>query len=270
MSGPNSRFIYAQQLMAIGRYEEATDELLWCLDHRMEVASEVSAIWVAFVPRMLVEAGIHWAPAAEALRERSDKAEGRLLRPGGCRGSQQDTCRLDASLVEAAAEALDDRERLFVLYRSLEGRGVEGEALLKDLWPSVFDFLWERGQYGEIAIRGVATSRRLHQQRVVLRLFEKRGNREKVAARLPAFIETYGRFFAALLAVGKRDEAIRLIEDVAVEESRWQPRLMGELAKHAVEMGRLGIARMVLDQAPGESPEGKVPNSKKPAQSVHP
>jgi hypothetical protein len=249
----------ADLLSKAGRHQEAASELLWCLDHGAEAEPRDSLIWVGLVPRRLVRMGEQWPEAITQLRRRLDDAEGRLLGPEGCAEKLQKRCRWDAELVTAGAEALGEADRPFVLYRRLESHGPGLDDVLEHLWPAVFRYLWEHQQYPEIALRGASVRKMLDGDRAIATLFERRGNVAEVLKRRGPYAETTGKLFASLLAVGKRDEAMSLLDQAAKEEPAWKRALIGEMARRAVEAGDWNAAKAAVERGAADDAGGHKP-----------
>jgi RNA polymerase sigma factor (sigma-70 family) len=74
-----ARYRRAQQLARTGDPAEALRELLWCFDTGMPRVTGFGGVRMSFLLSDIAKLGERYAPALEALRERRDKAEKRLL-----------------------------------------------------------------------------------------------------------------------------------------------------------------------------------------------
>lgn len=106
-----------------GRSAEALQDYLWCFDTGMPRVSDYRGVRVSFLLSNIAELGKTYPPALEALRERRDAAERRVVSDAADREALKDYCALnrelgetDRSLVVFDSLPANDRRRGEIVY----------------------------------------------------------------------------------------------------------------------------------------------------------
>lgn len=256
MLDPMARKHRAWEFMLAGRFAEALEDYLWCFDEGVKHQPSFVGVRGSFLVSEIAELGKRHPPAIAALRERRDRLEARLRAGTAERGEAQDYGALSQSLEESG--------------RTLDMFDLGGEVARlqrEELFHHVFDQLMERRRYRDViescgsidryvdhAIRVYTDIKALcdgpwgsinHQGVSAERMREV--VREAPPHALRRAVTTVGKFYEALLGVGRNGEAAAVADRI----SKLDPSVdtFVALVRHAVRSGRPGAAADMATQA---------------------
>lgn len=246
---PAAHLSYARALLRGGRNLEALDELLWAYDHsadrpefgqarRLEVLRDIGAL------------GRQNPRARQALLERRDRAQQALMAGG-------------ESIEEAAREmvALDQAtgstRHVLTVYEELKKREGTPPAVLKILFcDDVVQFLYQAKRYADM-IDGMGDPLG-HMDTVFGEVLHAREAQEllpgDISVKSNMAIAEGGRFYEALLALGRGKDAADLAEMMIIFEPRGQTYIA--LVNSAMKVGAREAAKTLGERGVAEAPEG--------------
>jgi thiol-disulfide isomerase/thioredoxin len=146
---PMARGEYADALAEAGFNAEALDHYLWCFDHGLEHSPSYVGVRLSFLLSDITDLGKNYPPALQALAERRDAAEKKLLDASPATTDfERVSCAQDVSALNGA---LEQDERTLALYDRLASMG---ESFAKTrgylaMGNSVDTLLIERRRYGD-------------------------------------------------------------------------------------------------------------------------
>ena len=136
----DARYKHAQELARNGAWADALAEFLWCYDEGMVRVSSYVGVRSSFLLLQLSRLGENYPPALDALRERRDRAEQRMMADSTGRGAASDVASLNG--------ALGDSARNVELYDQFPA----GDARKRAMGYEVFEPLLEVQRYSDAVV----------------------------------------------------------------------------------------------------------------------
>lgn len=255
---PTLRMRYADALAEKGRKAEALEQYLWCFDHGNDHERGFAPVRLSFLLHDITELGASYPPAMEALRERMDRLEERLLAQAaqGTRPLEAfSSLKLSRETREFTrlSEVLEEPARILSLFtRSRDLKG--GPALRAALLDEAIDTLLDEHRYAEIVEAAPKFEGRLIRNSfaggmlTVLGAWRKQEPMDRPGPLLSRATVEYGRkLYEALLGAGHVDRAAALARQLIALSPSGEN--YSALVRHALRAGKSAQAEELLGQA---------------------
>lgn len=248
----------ARQLAASERYEEALSELLWCFDQGSREAGPFR-LRLTVVLAEIAKLGRVYEPAAQAMRTRRDLRQ-RMLMAGASESVPVDQRMPLSDLVAMANElaalnaAMEEPQRNLAMFHHLGKQGTVGKELQQALFDDLLDFLLASRSYQDIVNCAGDINGRI--DRKIQRCQQLAGSSAGVSDKSRDDLTHYlrqqvalegGKFYEALLAVGRPEDARKLAERIL--EFDPAPSVYASFVSHAVKAQSFDAARELVDRA---------------------
>ncbi len=245
---PTARAKHGSELARNGKYEEALAEYLWCFDHGIEAKSSYSAIRSSFLLSDIVQLGRLYPRALDALRERRDAIESRILSEKGTKQDAEDLACINRELLvpERTMAVYDQLKKQHLLSPEVGGVlvGELAERLVEARrWK---DILEDGGDLAALAKRDIDN---LKGWGGTLRAGESDSSSKDspVQARRSLTTRRVGIWFEALLATGNKEVAIAVASDLLTVLPSGAT--YAALIDRAVHAGANDVARSLSERA---------------------
>ncbi len=275
-----ARMDYGRELARRGRHEEALKEFLWCFDEGEKHNSGFSGVRVSFLLSDIVRLGKEYPPALEALRERRDRNEEKVLRhfrklaakvaqnsddgadPRRARAARLSRFSADGTIRDLTSDSiylsknLDEPERVIAFYDKLKAIGDVARPFRSDMVHYFFDSLAEKRRYKDILADGASPLDEIDQriamwewEKVRYRKDKERG-KEMEAMRHGYIVRDIARQYEVLVGAGEYDDADKAARKlVEFDKSALS---YSELIKGAIRAGSRDLARELEREAKRE------------------
>ena len=248
---------YADELARAGRYEEALAEYLWCFDEGERASPSYSGVRLSFLVSDIVRLGRDHPPAIQALEERRDAAEARLL--------DATPSRDDLRVAAALNRELNTPKRTLELYDRMRKAGPLPADLKFTLSHALLELLVEARRYQD-AIDLFDDPEGYVRWKI--EMLESRpplddGEDEDIRKAMSGvegflrnkLVSDCGQMYEALLGAGRVDAAARVASElITVAPSGWT---YSKLIEFAVRAGSLEAARSTAKRGLEELPESE-------------
>ncbi len=224
-----ARWRRAQQLAKDGDPAEALKEVLWCYDVGMVQISSMSAVRTSSGVSTLATLGGRYPAALEALRERRDKARGRMMADESDYAAAQEFGAINRYLKDEAAN--------MALYDQLP----DGDRRKRMLAASSYEYLVQNQRYKDaLEGRSYASSSSLFEAMIRTRPAAGLPNPEQIEkGRREVLISGTARSIEALAGAGQLANARSLAQRLLVYDSTEATRAL--IQKHAERAGQPGL-----------------------------
>ncbi len=267
----------ARKLASEGKYDEALSELLWCFDQGDQDA-KLSRVRLTLVLGEIVNLGRQHEPATKALLTRRDLREKSLLSALVDDSQPQQKPRrqeLIAQAIELSSlnAALGDSQRNVANFHQYGRQGPIGRELQRAIFMDLLDALLAVHSYQEIVDCAGDVHERVEQR--IQRCLQVSGSGSGVSAKSRDDLVHYlrqqvtiegGKFFEALLGVGRYNEARQLSERVL--EFDHSPSAYASFVSHAVKAQAFDAARELVDRAEKRLRAGEMTIVRRAAASI--
>ncbi|MFN0242163.1 MAG: thioredoxin family protein [Planctomycetota bacterium] len=139
---PMARKRYASALARATKYDEALAEYLWCFDQGAQASPSFTGVRLSFLLGDIVRLGDLHPPALQALRDRRDAAEARIVAGAGSDDDAQVACAINRDL--------EEEERTVALYDHLRKKGPITGKLRFSLGRAMLEPLVAQRRYAEV------------------------------------------------------------------------------------------------------------------------
>lgn len=245
---PMARGQLARELASRREYAEALEHYLWCWDHGLEHSQSYVGVRGSFLLSAMARLAEQYAPAREAMVERRDVLERRVL-------AGELEFRVVADFT-AMSKNMGEQERLLSVYDEVKKKfGAKLDARAADrLFKEVCDLLIEQRRYADVVKAVGDPLERLDREMAQCRSMQALIAEPTASAFMQKRVVTSGaRYFEACLGVKDKEAAISVAD--AILEFAPSVESFVELIGHAERAGDEVTAHEIAERGLGTVPE---------------